>query len=79
MLRSSSYLRRVCAKRHRKWAHTEGKSFRMYGTQVWCKCNYTASKIMPWPIPPGTDFQSTHTLALMHNSIEAFGPIPDSK
>ena len=61
-----------------KWAHTEGKSFRRYGTQVWCKCNYTASAIMPWPVPEDADFQSTKTLELLHYSVEEFGPIPDN-
>ena len=59
-----------------KWAHTEGKAFRRYGTQVWCKCNYTASAIMPWPVPEDADFQSTKTLELLHYSMEKFGPIP---
>lgn len=61
------------------WAHTEGKSFKHFGQQVWCKCNFTASKIIPWPVPEGTDFQSTKTLELLHNSIERFGPIPDNQ
>jgi len=59
-----------------KWAHTEGKSFRMYGNQVWCKCNYTASQVMPWPVPPGTDFVSKITLEYLHYSHEQFGDIP---
>jgi len=66
----------------KKWIHTEGKSFSMYGDQVWCKCNFTASTIMPWPLPApdkplgGLDFQSYHTLRIMHDSIEEFGPVP---
>ncbi len=48
-----------------KWRHTEGKSFSNYGDQVWCKCNYTASTIMPWPYPPGTDMMSRVTLDMM--------------
>jgi len=59
-----------------RWAHTEGKSFRRYGTQVWCKCNNTASTIMPWPVPETADFQSTKTLELLHYSKELLGPIP---
>jgi len=59
-----------------QWAHTEGKSFRRYGTQVWCKCNHTASVIMPWPVPENADFQSTKTLEALHYSNERFGPVP---
>ncbi len=59
-----------------KWAHTEGAMFAVLGDQVWCKCNYTASKIIPWPIPPGTDFVSTKTLTIIHNSTLRFGDIP---
>lgn len=61
-----------------KWAHTEGHSFHAYGQQVWCKCNYTASTIVPWPVPEGADFQSTKTLEILHNSLEELGPIPDN-
>ena len=57
--------------------HTEGKSFRSYGDQVWCKCNYTASTVKPWPIPSeGLDFVSYHTLRLLHESERELGPIP---
>jgi len=60
-----------------QWAHTEGKSFKHFGQQVWCKCNYTASTIMPWPLPPNfDDFQSLHTLRILHESNERFGPVP---
>ncbi|CAK9005088.1 Peptidyl serine alpha-galactosyltransferase (AtSGT1), partial [Durusdinium trenchii] len=62
----------------KKYGHTEGKSFSHFGDQVWCKCNHTASTIMPWPIPPGTDFQSTKTLEILHYSRERFGPIPEN-
>lgn len=57
----------------------------MFGDQVWCKCNFTASTIMPWPLPEpqkpfgGLDFQSYHTLRIMHESIETFGPIPENE
>jgi len=60
----------------KRWAHTEGKSFSHFGQQVWCKCNHTASSIMPWPIPADVDFQSKHTLEMMHFANEEFGPIP---
>jgi hypothetical protein len=59
-----------------QWAHTEGKSFSGFGQQVWCKCNFTASTVQPWPIPPETDFQSTKTLEFMHMSNKRFGPVP---
>ncbi|GBG25071.1 Peptidyl serine alpha-galactosyltransferase [Hondaea fermentalgiana] len=61
-----------------KWAHTEGKSFSHFGQQVWCKCNNTASTVIPWPLPPDADFQSTKTLEILHNSMERFGPIPEN-
>ncbi len=61
------------------WAHTEGKSFSSHGQQVWCKCNYTAAAILPWPLPPNCDFQSTHTLRLMHEANERFGPVPENR
>ena len=45
--------------------------------QVWCKCNTTAAEIQPWPIPStDMDFVSKHTLTLLHESREHFGPIP---
>ena len=33
----------------------------------------------PWPVPPGTDFQSRVTLELLHHSFEAYGEIPVNK
>jgi len=63
----------------KQWWHTEGKEFSNFGAQVWCKCNYTASDIIPWPIPDGTDFQSRHTLYLLHESRQYFGEIPKTK
>ncbi|ETO36150.1 hypothetical protein RFI_00912, partial [Reticulomyxa filosa] len=60
----------------KQWWHTEGRAFRNFGAQVWCKCNWTASDIIPWPIPEGTDFQSRHTLYLLHESRMYFGEIP---
>lgn len=33
----------------KQYIHTEGKSFRHFGDQVWCKCNFTASTV---PICP---------------------------
>mmetsp|Transcript_7496 Transcript_7496/g.12041 ORF Transcript_7496/g.12041 Transcript_7496/m.12041 type:complete len:543 (-) Transcript_7496:44-1672(-) len=59
-----------------KWAHTEGKMFSNNGQQVWCKCNFTAADIIPWPLPKQIDFQSYHTLTILHNAFERFGPIP---
>jgi hypothetical protein len=59
-----------------KWRHTEGERFKSYGIQVWCKCNNTGSSIVPWPLPDGLDFQSYHTLRLLHEAKEWFGPIP---
>lgn len=61
------------------YLHTEGKGFSFYGDQVWCKCNFTASTIKPWPLPEGLDFQSYHTLRLLHESEEEFGPVPDNE
>jgi len=63
----------------KQYIHTEGKSFRHFGDQVWCKCNFTASTVKPWPIPDGLDFQSYHTLRLLHESDELFGPIPENE
>lgn len=63
----------------KQWIHTEGKSFSMFGDQVWCKCNYTASTVKPWPIPDGLDFVSYHTLRLLHESEEILGPIPENE
>lgn len=61
------------------WLHTEGKPFASFGDQVWCKCNYTASTIKPWPIPPGLDFVSHHTLTLLHDADEEYGPVPNNQ
>ncbi|KAH9251109.1 hypothetical protein BASA81_011008 [Batrachochytrium salamandrivorans] len=62
------------------YLHTEGKSLRMYGDQVWCKCNFTASTVKPWPIPQsGVDFVSKHTLRLLHESDEKYGPVPNNQ
>lgn len=58
------------------YLHTEGRGFSYYGDQVWCKCNFTASTIQPWPLPAGVDFQSYHTLRLLHESEAQFGPVP---
>mmetsp|Transcript_8024 Transcript_8024/g.12138 ORF Transcript_8024/g.12138 Transcript_8024/m.12138 type:complete len:138 (-) Transcript_8024:501-914(-) len=67
----------------KKWEHTEGRNFAMYGRQVWCKCNYTAGDIIPWPssgqMPPGMDFQSRKTLQILHSALQEYGPLPDSK
>lgn len=61
-----------------KWRHTEGKDFNHFGIQVWCKCNRTGHEIMPWPVPDGLDFQSYHTLRLLHEAKEWYGPIPEN-
>ncbi len=60
----------------KRWAHTEGRSFSGYGQQVWCKCNFTASYIVPWPVPPDADWMSWVTLDTLHGALERFGPIP---
>uniref|UniRef100_A0A7S2U1S0 Hydroxyproline O-arabinosyltransferase-like domain-containing protein n=1 Tax=Lotharella oceanica TaxID=641309 RepID=A0A7S2U1S0_9EUKA len=62
-----------------QWRHTEGEIFNYRGIQVWCKCNWTASHIIPWPVPSGSDFASRETLRILHDSMEAFGPLPKSK
>lgn len=62
------------------YGHTEGKDFSRFGQQIWCKCNYTAADIIPWPLPDeGVDFVSRETITLMHEAMEKFGPIPKSK
>jgi hypothetical protein len=63
----------------KQWWHTEGKDFASFGAQVWCKCNFTAGDILPWPIPQGLDFVSHHTLTLLHEARESFGKLPASK
>ncbi len=62
-----------------QWRHTEGRTFAYRGIQVWCKCNWTASHVIPWPIPEGTDFASRQTLRILHDSMVKFGPLPKSK
>mmetsp|Transcript_14669 Transcript_14669/g.22913 ORF Transcript_14669/g.22913 Transcript_14669/m.22913 type:complete len:646 (+) Transcript_14669:224-2161(+) len=64
-----------------QWAHTEGKQIsRGRGTQVWCKCNFTAAAILPWPLPTNKiDFVSNVTLTLLHEVNEKHGLIPASK
>eukprot|EP00483_Globobulimina_turgida_P004983 UN04993 len=64
----------------KKYKHTEGAAWRRFGTQVWCKCNYTASDIIPWPMPKDNiDFQSYHTLYLLYYGRQYFGELPKSK
>eukprot|EP00041_Stephanoeca_diplocostata_P008283 m.120901 g.120901 ORF g.120901 m.120901 type:complete len:406 (+) comp17257_c0_seq4:894-2111(+) len=63
----------------KKWCHTSGHEFDGYGMQVWCKCNTTASDVIPWPPAPGMDFVSAKTLEYLHDSREKYGPIPASK
>lgn len=62
----------------KQWEHTEGKAWRYRGIQVWCKCNTTADKVYPWPLPPGLDFQSRITLEYLSKSQQKFGVIQDS-
>jgi len=62
----------------KKWSHTEGKAWRSFGNQVWCKCNYTAGTIVPWPLPDEMDFVSRVTLTDLHYALEKY-PIPKSK
>eukprot|EP01065_Artemidia_motanka_P024547 TRINITY_DN29384_c0_g1_i1.p1 TRINITY_DN29384_c0_g1~~TRINITY_DN29384_c0_g1_i1.p1 ORF type:complete len:671 (+),score=142.36 TRINITY_DN29384_c0_g1_i1:57-2069(+) len=60
----------------RQWCHTEGKPWAYRGEQVWCKCNDTASDVLPWPLPDGEmDFVSKHTLRILHYAREKYGPI----
>jgi len=61
----------------KKYAHTEGKDFSHFGQQVWCKCNYTAAEIVPWPLPTDSpvDFVSYHTLTLLHQAFETYGKV----
>ena len=44
-----------------QWWHTEGADIRPDKIQVWFKLNATSSRIMPWPVPEGTDFPSCTT------------------
>jgi hypothetical protein len=62
-----------------RWHHSEGAAWAYRGKQVWCKCNFTASRVVPWPVPPGADWVSQHTLRILHDAQEYFGPMPDSK
>jgi len=63
------------SKEAKPWIHEDQGGFQHFGDQVWCKCNKTASDEIPWPLPPNTDFQSKHTLTILHNAREMFGPI----
>ena len=58
----------------KQWWHVADKAwkFKQFGAQVWCKCNWTASEIIPWPIPDDIDFQSYHSLYLLHESRQYF-------
>ncbi|CAB9508279.1 expressed unknown protein [Seminavis robusta] len=59
------------------WVNEDDGGFSHKGIQVWCKCNATAAKVQPWPMPEQEmDFVSYHTLRLLHDSIEHFGPVP---
>jgi len=61
----------------KKWSHTEGKAWRSFGNQVWCKCNYTAGTVVPWPLPDNLDFVSRVTLTDLHYALEKY-PLPTS-
>lgn len=61
----------------KKWSHTEGKAWKSFGNQVWCKCNYTAGTVVPWPLPDNLDFVSRVTLTKLHYALEKY-PIPTS-
>ena len=61
------------------WVHENDGGFGSKGIQVWCKCNSTAARVQPWPLPKGLDFVSFHTLRLLHESKEFFGPIPENR
>lgn len=61
------------------WRHkidNEPENVKATGIQVWCKCNNTAARVQPWPLPEDMDFVSYHTLRLLHESVERFGPVP---
>lgn len=55
------------------WQHTEGGDWRFRGNQVWCKCNYTANTVRPWPLPDTIDYVSNVTLSLLHKTQEMYG------
>jgi hypothetical protein len=60
-----------------KWrSEDDGGFFKGRRVQVWCKCNTTAADIQPWPLPEHLDFVSYHTLRIMHDSVQRFGPVP---
>jgi len=60
-----------------RWHHTEGAAWAYRGKQVWCKCNYTAARVVPWPVPAEADWISYHTLRILHDAQEFFGPMPE--
>jgi len=63
--------------------HTEGSNFingNERAVQVFCKCNQTASTIIPWPVPEkGLDWQSYHTLRIMHDGVTHFGGVQENE
>jgi len=65
----------------RKFMHTEGRTWAYRGVQVWCKCNYTASDVIPWPMPERDHigFQSYHTGYLLYYGRQYFGEMPVTK
>jgi hypothetical protein len=72
----------------RQYWHSQSKSdaesgnadmFSRFGKQVWCKCNYTAADIIPWPLPTDIDFQSFHTLSILYHARTYFGALPKTK
>lgn len=60
-----------------QWRSTDAEDYVTYGIQVWCKCNETASRVVPWPIPDHLDLVSYHTLRLMHEARQ-WMPIPEN-
>jgi hypothetical protein len=66
----------------KKFWHTEGAMF-AHGAehQVWCKCNWTAGDVLPWPLPDKSkmDFISYHTLSLLHEQNVTFKDMEPTK
>ena len=61
------------------WRHENDDGFSAQGIQVWCKCNTTAGNVQPWPLPSNLDIVSYHTLRILHDSKDFFGPVPVNK
>merc|ERR1711871_915983 len=66
----------------KRFWHTEGAMFAQGAEhQVWCKCNWTAGDVIPWPLPDKSemDFVSYHTLSLLQEQNVTYKYIPDSQ